>query len=61
LISGELKMADVRTQVALSMFTELVNYSRLAPGDYHIQALNTLIDEVIAWSSALDPLRAATA
>ena len=58
LISGELKMADVRTQVALSMFTDFVNFSRLAPGDYHVQALNILIDEVVAWSGALAPLRA---
>jgi NAD(P)H-dependent FMN reductase len=61
LVSGELKMADVRTQVALSMFTEFVNFSRLAPGEYQVQALNTLIDEVIAWSGALAPLRAAKA
>jgi NAD(P)H-dependent FMN reductase len=61
LICGELKMADVRTQVALSMFTDFVNYSQLAPGDRHIQALHTLIDEVIAWSGALAPLRAARA
>jgi NAD(P)H-dependent FMN reductase len=61
LVSGELKMADVRTQVALSMFTEFVNFSRLAPREYQVQALYTLIDEVIAWSGALAPLRAAKA
>jgi NAD(P)H-dependent FMN reductase len=58
LVSGELKMADVRTQVALSMITDFENYSKLTPNDRHVQALNTLIDEVIAWSAALAPLRA---
>jgi NAD(P)H-dependent FMN reductase len=59
LISGELQMADVRTQVALSMFTDFVNFAELAPSDYQAQALDRLINEVIAWSNALAPLRAA--
>ena len=58
LIAGELQMADVRTNVALSMFTDFVNFTDLAPGDHQVQALNTLIDQVIAWSEALAPLRA---
>jgi NAD(P)H-dependent FMN reductase len=58
LIAGELQMADVRTNVALSMFTDFTNFTDLAPGDHQVQALNTLIDQVIAWSEALSPLRA---
>ncbi|MDQ1667554.1 MAG: hypothetical protein QOH75_3585 [Actinomycetota bacterium] len=58
LIAGELQMADVRTNVALSMFTDFVNFTNLAPGDHQVQALDTLIDQVIAWSGALAPLRA---
>jgi len=61
LIAGELKMADVRTNVALSMFSDFVNFSELAPGEHQLHALTTLVDEVIAWSSALAPLRAVTA
>jgi NAD(P)H-dependent FMN reductase len=61
LISGELQMADVRTQVALSMFTDFVNFAELAPGEHQVQALDRLMDEVIAWSSALAPLRPAKA
>jgi NAD(P)H-dependent FMN reductase len=61
LIAGELQMADVRTQVALSMFTDFVNFTELAPGDYQVQALGRLFDEVVAWSTALAPLRAAKA
>jgi NAD(P)H-dependent FMN reductase len=61
LVAGALKMADVRTNVALSLFTDFVNFSEFAPGDHQAQALETLVDEVIAWSSALAPLRAARA
>jgi NAD(P)H-dependent FMN reductase len=60
LISGELQMADVRTQVALSMFTDFVDFVDLVPGDYQVQALDRLINEVIAWSGALAPLRTRT-
>jgi NAD(P)H-dependent FMN reductase len=57
LIAGELKMADVRTNVALSLFSDFVNFTELNPGAHQVQALNTLLDEVIAWSTALAPLR----
>src|SRR5437763_4367199 len=59
LIAGQLQMADVRTNVALSMFTDFVNFTDLAPGDHQRPALDTLIDQVIAWSAALAHLRAA--
>jgi NAD(P)H-dependent FMN reductase len=58
LIAGELQMADVRTNVALSMFTDFVDFTDLAPGEHQVQALDTLIDQVLAWSRALAPLRA---
>jgi NAD(P)H-dependent FMN reductase len=57
LIAGELKMADVRTNVALSMFTDFVNFTDLAPADFQRPALDTLLGEVVAWSEALAPLR----
>ncbi|GAB2762421.1 NADPH-dependent FMN reductase [Streptomyces bullii] len=61
LVVGELQMADVRQQVALSLMTEFENFSVLKPGEYNVQALDTLLDQVVAWSGALAPLRAATA
>jgi NAD(P)H-dependent FMN reductase len=61
LIAGALQMGDVRTHVALSLFTDFVNFSECVPGDHQAPALETLIDEVIAWSTALAPLRAARA
>jgi len=57
LVAGELQMADVRQQVALSLLTEFENFSVLKPGDYSRASLSTLLDQVIAWSTALAPLR----
>jgi NAD(P)H-dependent FMN reductase len=61
LVAGELQMADVRQQVMLSLITEFENFSVFKPGDYNLPALNTLLDQVVAWSTALAPLRTATA
>ena len=58
-IAGELQMADVRQQVTLSLVTEFEDYTVFRPGDYNVAALNTLLDQVIAWGTALAPLRAA--
>ncbi|SOF02343.1 NAD(P)H-dependent FMN reductase [Streptomyces sp. OV198] len=59
LIAGELQMADVRSQVALSLFHDFENFSVFKPGDFQLEALNTTLDQVLAWSKALAPLRAA--
>jgi NAD(P)H-dependent FMN reductase len=59
LVAAELQMADVRQQVALSLITEFENFSIFKPGDYNRGALDTLLDQVIAWSNALAPLRQA--
>jgi NAD(P)H-dependent FMN reductase len=59
-VAGELQLADVRQQVALSLLTEFENLSVFKPGDYNLPALNTLLDQVLAWSTALAPLRAIT-
>jgi NAD(P)H-dependent FMN reductase len=58
LIVGELKMADVRTQVTLSLFTEFENFKTFKPGEYQQQSLTQMLNEVVAWSNALAPLRA---
>jgi NAD(P)H-dependent FMN reductase len=57
LVAGELQMADVRQQVTLSLLTEFENFSTFKPGDYNQASLETLLDQVIAWSTALAPLR----
>jgi NAD(P)H-dependent FMN reductase len=60
LVAAELQMADVRQQVALSMITEFENFSVFKPGDYNLAALNTMLDQVVAWSAALAALRIAS-
>lgn len=57
-MAGELMMADVRAQVVLSLATEFTNFRDFTPGDYNIPVFNTMLDQVIAWSNALAPLRA---
>ncbi|MCZ0983434.1 NAD(P)H-dependent oxidoreductase [Streptomyces diastatochromogenes] len=59
LVAAELQMADVRQQVTLSLFTDFENFTVLKPGDHHLRALDALLDQVIAWTSALAPLREA--
>ena len=61
LVAAELQMADVRQQVALSLLTEFEDFSVFKPGDYNVVALNTLLDQVVAWSEALAPLRLSAA
>jgi len=57
LVAGELHMADVRAQVMLSIFTDFENMSEFKPDPRHEASLNDVFDQVIAWSSALKPLR----
>jgi NAD(P)H-dependent FMN reductase len=60
LIAGELQMADVRTNVTLSLFTDFENFTDFKPSVRQAQVLDTLLGEVIAWSQALAPLRRVT-
>ncbi len=57
LIAGELQMADVRTNVALSLFTDFENFTTFKPAPVHEGYVNTMLDQVIAWGSALKTLR----
>lgn len=57
LIMGELQVADVRAQVALSLFTDFENFTTFKPGPQHEKSVSTMLDQVIAWSGALRTLR----
>ena len=59
LIAGELMMADVRAQVTLTLAHDFENYTKFVPGAHQTGALTTVIDQTVAWSKALAPLRAA--
>jgi NAD(P)H-dependent FMN reductase len=58
LVMGELKVADVRNQVLLSLHSDFENYTTFKPGPHHERSVHAMLDEVIAWSGALKPLRA---
>ncbi len=57
LIMAELQVADVRNQVALSLFTDFENFSVFKPAEHHVASVNGMLDQVIAWSGALKNLR----
>ena len=57
LVAAELQMADVRTSVALSLFTDFTDFTQLTPSPRHEQTLDAMLGELIAWSHALAPLR----
>jgi NAD(P)H-dependent FMN reductase len=57
LIAAELQLATVRSQVALSFYTDFENFATLAPGAHQFDALTATLDQVVAWSDALAVLR----
>ena len=57
LVMAELMVADVRSQVRLSMFTDFENFSVFRPSPAHNEDLSELLDEVIAWGTALKRVR----
>src|SRR6267143_1950778 len=57
LVMGEIKIADVRAQVALSLFTDFENFTTFKPHEKHDKAVHLMADEVIAWGGALKALR----
>lgn len=57
LIMAELQVADVRTQVSLSLITDFENYQLFKPAASHQQNLNQMFEQVVAWGTALKPLR----
>jgi NAD(P)H-dependent FMN reductase len=59
LVMGELLVADVRAQVALSLFTDFENFSTFKPAPTHEKSVNIMLDQVVAWGGALKTLRQA--
>jgi NAD(P)H-dependent FMN reductase len=57
LIMGEVQVATVRAQVGLSLSTDFENFTVFKPAPMHEASVNTMLDQVIAWSGALRPLR----
>jgi len=57
LIMGELQVADVRAQVMLSLFTDFENFTAFKPAPMHEKSVNAMLDQLVAWGTALKPLR----
>lgn len=57
LVMGELQIADVRSQVMLSLFTDFENFSIFKPAIHHEKEVNSMLDQLISWGEALKPLR----
>jgi NAD(P)H-dependent FMN reductase len=57
LVMGELLVADVRAQVALSLFTDFENFSVFKPASNHEKSVIVMLDQVIAWGGAMKALR----
>jgi NAD(P)H-dependent FMN reductase len=57
LVMGELQIADVRAQVALSLLSDFENFTVFKPGPRQESSVNAMLDQVIAWGGALKTLR----
>jgi NAD(P)H-dependent FMN reductase len=57
LVMASLEVATVRAQVGLSLFTDFDHSTAFTPAPMQEGNLRTLLDQVVAWSGALSPLR----
>src|SRR5690625_4977579 len=51
------KVATVGTQPALSLFTDFEAMSTFKPALFHEETIQTMLSEVVAWSTALKTIR----
>ena len=57
LVMGEIKIADVRAQVALSLFTDFENFTTFKPAPQQGAAVNAMLDDLVAWAEAFRMMR----
>jgi NAD(P)H-dependent FMN reductase len=57
LVMGELQVADVRAQVMLSLYTDFEHFTVFKPAAHHEKSVTAMLDQVVAWSGALQALR----
>jgi NAD(P)H-dependent FMN reductase len=60
LIMGELQVADVRAQVSLLLSADFENFSTFKPREQHAKTLGTMLDQLVAWGTAMKGIRAGT-
>jgi NAD(P)H-dependent FMN reductase len=59
-ILGELKVADVRAQVALSLFTDFEQFTVFKPQPGQEAAVEAMLNDLIPWGRALQAMRLET-
>jgi NAD(P)H-dependent FMN reductase len=57
LVMAEVQVATVRSQVALSLFTDFENFREFKPAPHHAKPLAAMLDQLIAWGEALKIVR----
>jgi len=57
LVMGEIKVADVRAQVLLSLYTDFEGFTKFNPHERHAKAVEAVADEVVSWAEALKSVR----
>ena len=57
LVMAELQVATVRAQVLLSLSTDFQSFGVLKPAPLQAKALETMLDQLVAWGEALKALR----
>ena len=58
-VMGQLRVADMRTQVALSVRTDFDEQGNVRAAAAHMNAANAMLDQLITWGTALQALRLA--
>ncbi|MCH8553474.1 MAG: NAD(P)H-dependent oxidoreductase [Natronospirillum sp.] len=56
-IASEVRLAHVRDQVQLSLFTDFENFSSFKPQPNQVDALHTMLKDVVRWAGAMKTLR----
>ena len=57
LVMAELQVATVRAQVLLSLSTDFQSFGVFKPAPLQAKALETMLDQLVAWGEALKALR----
>jgi NAD(P)H-dependent FMN reductase len=57
LIMAELQVATIRTQLTLNSYTDFDNFYDFKPTGQHEETLNTVLDQVVSWGTALKSVR----
>jgi len=61
MLLGELQVADVGAHVTFSLFNDFENFGEFKPAAHFLPEVNEMLDQVVAWGSALRVLRHPTA